>query len=95
MKTGKLFLMALLDQEFPGKIYPVNPVAKEIDGLKAYPRIAVIPGSVDLAIILVPSRQCLTVIKECARKRVKGVVLFTAGFRETHTSRASMTVPDF
>jgi acyl-CoA synthetase (NDP forming) len=43
MKTGRLFLMALLDQGYPGHIYPVNPQAKEIDGLKAYPSVASIP----------------------------------------------------
>ncbi len=40
MKTGRLFLMALLDQGYPGHIYPVNPHAKEIDGLKVYPSVA-------------------------------------------------------
>ena len=53
MKTGRLFLMALLDQGYPGHIYPVNPQAREIDGLKAYPSVASIPGAVDLAIVLV------------------------------------------
>ena len=54
MKTGTVFLMALLEQGFPGPIYPVNPQAEEIHGIKAYPRVADIPGPVDLAIILVP-----------------------------------------
>jgi acyl-CoA synthetase (NDP forming) len=83
MKTGKIFLMALLDQKFAGKIYPVNPNAGEIDGIKAYPSIEAIPGPVDLAIILVPSDQALPVVKACAEKGVKGAVLFTAGYRET------------
>ena len=83
MKSGKIFLMALLDQKFPGKIYPVNPNASEIDGIKAYPSIEAIPGPVDLAIILVPSNQTLAVVKACADKGVKGAVLFTAGYKET------------
>ena len=37
LKVGKLFLMALIDQGFQGPIYPVNPNAEEIDGLKTYP----------------------------------------------------------
>ena len=85
MKTGRLFLMALLDQGFPGRIYPVNPQAKEIDGLKAYPSVASIPGPVDLAIVLVPHDRTLSVIRECATKGVKGAVLFTAGYKETGT----------
>ncbi len=85
MKMGKLFLMALLDQGFPGHIYPVNPEAEEIDGIKAYPSVSAIPGSVDLAIVLVPHGHALSVVRECADKGVKGAVLFTAGYRETGT----------
>jgi len=85
MKTGSIFLQALLDQGFSGRIYPINPKAKTIDGLKAYPRMADIPDPVDLAIILVPSQQALAAVRECAAKGVKGAVLFTAGFSETGT----------
>ncbi|MFO7965176.1 MAG: CoA-binding protein [Desulfobacterales bacterium] len=85
MKMGRLFLTALLDQNFPGTIYPVNPSATEIDGLKTYPAVSEIPGPVDLAIVLVPHDQTLSIVKECAEKKVKGVVLFTAGYGETGT----------
>jgi len=83
LKTGRLFLTAFQDQKFPGQIFPVNPNAEEIDGLKAYPDILSIPAAVDLAIVLVPSRFTLSVIKDCVRKGVKGAVLFTAGYGET------------
>ena len=85
LKTGKLFLLALLDQNFAGNIYPVNPSVSEIDGLKTYPNVTAIPGPVDLAIVLVPSQFTLPVIKECVEKGVKGAILFTAGYRETNT----------
>jgi acyl-CoA synthetase (NDP forming) len=85
MKTGKLFLMALKDQGYPGPIYPVHPEAREIDGLKTYPSLSAIPGPVDLAIILVPHSSALPVVRECAAKGVKGAVLFTAGYKETGT----------
>ena len=85
MKMGKLFLMALQDQGYPGHIYPVHPEAGEIDGLKAYPNISAIPGPVDLAIILVPHHMALPVVKDCTAKGVKGAVLFTAGYKETGT----------
>jgi len=83
MKTGKLFLLALLEQEFAGRIYPVHPEASEIEGLQVYPSVSAIPGPVDLAIVLVPHYSALSVIRECAAKGVKGAVLFTAGYRET------------
>ena len=85
LKTGKLFLMALQDQKFAGDIYPVNPNTGEIDGLTTYPSITAIPGPVDLAIVLVPSRHTLPVMEACVEKGVKGVVLFTAGYGETGT----------
>ncbi len=85
MKGGKVFLTGLLEQGFPGPIYPVHPEADVIDGLKAYPTVSAIPGPVDLAIILVPHHRVLPVIRECAEKGVKGVVLFTAGYKETGT----------
>jgi acyl-CoA synthetase (NDP forming) len=85
MKTGRVFLTALLDQGYRGKIYPINPLAKEIDGLKTYKRLSDIPDPVDLAIVLVPHQKTLDVIRQCVAKGVKGAVLFTAGFRETGT----------
>jgi len=86
LKVGKLFLMALIDQGFQGPIYPVNPNAEEIDGLKTYPDLHSIPGPVDLAIILVPHSNTLSIIQDCAKKGVKGAVLFTAGYKETGTA---------
>ena len=85
LKTGSVFLTALLEQGYSGRIYPVNPRADEIAGLKAYPSVADIPGQVDLAIVLVPQPQALDVVRECVAKGVKGAVLFTAGFSETGT----------
>jgi len=86
MKTGTVFLMALLEQGFSGPIYPVNPQAEEIHGIKAYAKVADIPGPVDLAIVLVPHWNSIPVVKECADKGVKGAVLFTAGYKETGTA---------
>jgi len=86
MKTGAVFLLGLLEQGFPGPIYPVNPQAEEINGLKAYPRVGDIPGPVDLAIVLVPQQNSLAVVRELAAKGVKGAVLFTAGYKETGSS---------
>ena len=85
LKTGSVFLTALLDQGYSGQIYPVNPQADEIAGLKSYPRVADIPGPVDLAIVLVPRPKALDVVRECVAKGVKGAVLFTSGFSETGT----------
>jgi acetyltransferase len=86
MKIGKVFLTALLDMDFEGDIYPVNPYTPEVDGLKSYPNISSIPGAVDLAIVLVPHHSVLSVLRECVAKGVKGAVLFTGGFGESGTN---------
>jgi len=58
-KIGTLFLLALKDQGFPGPIYPVNPNATEIEGLRAYPCVADLPDPVDMVPTLV-SPTCRT-----------------------------------
>ena len=67
---------------FKGDIYPVNPKRDEIQGLKCYPEIAAIPGSVDLAILAVAATAVAGAVKACGEKGVKVIVLFSAGFAE-------------
>ena len=68
---------------FPGTIYPINPKASEIMGLRAYPTIMNVPGSVDLVIFNVPFRISDRIMADCAAKGVKFAHVFTAGFSET------------
>ncbi|MBS7621086.1 CoA-binding protein [Candidatus Bathyarchaeota archaeon] len=82
LKYGYSLLKNLLDLEFKGNIYPVNPNAEEILGLKAYPNVNAIKEDLDLAIIIVPASKVPQVMRECAEKRVKGVVVCSSGFRE-------------
>ncbi len=82
-KPGLVFLQALLDPGFKGKVYPINPNADEILGLKAYPDVSKVPDGIDLAIILVGVEQLMEVIRKCAQKRVKAAIVFTSGFGET------------
>ncbi len=89
MKTGKLYLLALRDLGYKGKIVGVNPKADEIDGVICYPSIAAIPDSIDLAIVLTPHHHTLPVIEECGEKGVKGVILFTAGYKESGTEEGA------
>jgi acetate---CoA ligase (ADP-forming) len=65
-----------------GAVYPINPNAEEILGLKCYPSVLIVPGPIDLAVIVIPSRQVLNALVECGEKGVKGVVIISAGFRE-------------
>lgn len=84
-KIGYRLIDALTSNQFHGTIYPVNPHATEVAGLKAYPSIGSISGSVDMAIIAVPRDAVLSVVDECAAKGVRAIVVITAGFAETGT----------
>ena len=81
--VGLGFLKGLLELGFPGPIYPVNPKASEIHGLKAYPNVREIPGPVDHVTSLIPAHLTPQLIEDCGAKGVRVVHLFTAGFAET------------
>jgi acyl-CoA synthetase (NDP forming) len=70
------------DQKFQGAIYPVNPMRAEIQGLKAYASIADLPEAPDVAIVAVPADIAVQAVADLAKRGVKGVVMFTAGFAE-------------
>ena len=78
---GRLFLEGFSRMGYK-EIYPVHPTEKELLGLKAYPSIKEIPVDIDLAISLVPRTEVLKLTQECAEKGVKGLLLFTSGFKE-------------
>ena len=84
-RPGQLFLQALLRPGYRGRIYPVNPNAQEILGLKCYPSVASLPETPDLAIVVAPTAAAVSVVQECAERGVKAAVLFTAGFSELGT----------
>ncbi|MDY6907070.1 MAG: CoA-binding protein [Chloroflexota bacterium] len=80
---GQGFLRGLIDFGYQGDIYPINPKAKEIGGLRAYPSILDVPGPVDHTISMIPAPMTLKLAEECGAKGVKVLHLFTAGFSET------------
>ncbi len=81
-KLGYAVLANLKEGGYPGRLYPVNPKADEILGLKTYPSVLDIPGAVDLAVIVIPYRFVPDVLEQCGEKGVPAVVVISAGFRE-------------
>jgi acyl-CoA synthetase (NDP forming) len=79
---GRVVFERLQSFGFTGPLYPVNPSASEINGVRAYATVTACPGPVDLAIIVVPHRQVETVVQDCERAKVKGLVISTSGFQE-------------
>src|SRR5260370_32508483 len=80
---GNRLLDGLIKQRFAGPIYPVNPKAAEIAGLRCYSSTRDLPDGVDLAVISVPKGAVLEVIDQCAARGVRAVVIITAGFAAT------------
>lgn len=78
---GRLFIEGFRDMG-RARVYPVNPKREEILGIKAYPSISAIPDPVDLAVLLTPTEAVLGLVKEAVDKKLKGVVVFAAGFGE-------------
>ncbi len=68
---------------FLGKIFPVNPFAAEILGMKCHPSILKVPEPVELAVIAVPHSIVLKAVDECIKKKVKAVIIISSGFGES------------
>ncbi len=79
---GGRVLGNLLSTGFTGTVYAVNPRAEEVSGLTAYNHVADIPDKVDLAVVVVPAREVLDVVDDCATAGVKALLVISAGFAE-------------
>ena len=79
---GRELLRNLVNYEFNGKVFPVNPKAEVIHSMKVYTTVLQIYDEIDLAVIVVPKQHVLQALEDCGRKGVKGVVVLSAGFRE-------------
>ncbi len=80
----------LMEYGFQGQLYLVNPKGGTILGQPAYPSLADIPGEVDLAIIITRANLVLDIVDECHRKGVGGLVVISAGFKETGADGAQL-----
>jgi acetyl coenzyme A synthetase (ADP forming)-like protein len=81
---GRRVLDALVENHFAGLIFPVNPRANDLAGLRTYPSIKDVPQAVDLAILTVPRDAVLPVVDDCAQGGVRALVVITAGFAEVN-----------
>ncbi|MBI3069335.1 MAG: CoA-binding protein, partial [Betaproteobacteria bacterium] len=67
---------------YPGRLYPVNPRYREINGGKCYPALAELPEAPDLALILVNASRVAEVLRQCGEKGVPYAIVFSSGFSE-------------
>lgn len=81
-KVGHDIFANILRGNFQGTLYPVNPRARHILSVRAYPSVKDIPDEIDLAMIIVSPKIALQAVADSIEKGVKGVVIVSAGFRE-------------
>jgi acyl-CoA synthetase (NDP forming)/GNAT superfamily N-acetyltransferase len=85
---GQVLLRNLLMGGFTGTVYPVNPEARSVASVRAYPSVTDVPDEVDLAIVVVPAAEVAGVVEACAVKRVGALVVVSAGFGELEPAGA-------
>ena len=89
--VGHALLRNLLQHEFAGPVYPVNPAADHVAGVPAVADVNDVEGPVDLAIVVVPAAEVPGVVEACGRKGVKAVIVISAGFAEAGPEGAALS----
>ena len=80
--TGRV-IVNLQKSNYSGKLYLVNPKHEKISGMTCYPSLSDIKAEVDLVCVVVPYLKVADIVKECVEKKVKAVVIISAGFSES------------
>ena len=79
-----------IQRGYKGKIYPVTPSNPTVFDLKAYKSVLDIPNDIDLAVVATPNKTVPLVIEEVGKKRIKGAIIVTAGFKEVDNNGAKL-----
>jgi acyl-CoA synthetase (NDP forming)/RimJ/RimL family protein N-acetyltransferase len=87
---GHELLRNLQRSGFQGPIWPVNPHAEHVGSVRAVDSIMDIADDVDLAVVVVPAASVASVVEECGRKQVYGVVVLSSGFAEAGPEGAAL-----
>jgi acyl-CoA synthetase (NDP forming)/GNAT superfamily N-acetyltransferase len=80
--AGHEVFRSLLAHGFEGPVYPVNPSAPHVASVRAYADVRDVPDEVDLAVVAVPAAGVADVVRACAEKRVRGLVVLSGGFAD-------------
>ncbi len=89
-KVGHAILNNLIRFQYQGQLYPVNPSAPDILGLRTFRRVSEIGREVDLAVISVPARSVPGTLIDCAHSGVRAAVIVSAGFKESGPEGAKL-----
>jgi len=91
-KVGNTVLKQLMGRNF--KLYPVNPQAGKILGMKSYASVLQIPAEVELAVIATPGATVPTILDQCGKKKIKHVIIISAGFKEIGNTKLEKELQD-
>ncbi|WP_300680393.1 bifunctional GNAT family N-acetyltransferase/acetate--CoA ligase family protein [Nocardioides sp.] len=80
---GQVLVRNMVNADFTGRVYVVNPNSSAVSGMPAYKRVQDIDADVDVAIVAVPAEAVQDVVLDCAAKGIHGLVIISAGFAET------------
>lgn len=81
-KVGNTVLTNIINSSYSGKIFPINPRANKVCDLPCYKNVLEVPDDIDIAIFVIPGKFCCAVAEECGKKKVKGLIIISAGFKE-------------
>jgi acetyl coenzyme A synthetase (ADP forming)-like protein len=93
-KIGNSVMKNLINGGYKGTIYPINPSADEIMGLKAYKSVKDVPGVIDVAVFAIPAKFVAQALVECGEKKIPGAVLIPSGFAETGNVEGQKEIQD-
>ena len=80
---GNRVIRNLVEFDFKGPIYPINPKADEVRGIKAYKSIMDVPDGVDVVHMVIPAKFVPQAVEDCGIKKVKNIIINSGGFSET------------
>ncbi len=89
-KVGHDILKNIIQYGYQGSVYPINPGATEILGVKTYASLADVPGKIDLAVIVVPAKNVIETIEQCGAKEIDSAIIISAGFKESGIEGAKL-----
>lgn len=89
--VGQALMDNLINSDYAGTVFPVNIKHDHVHSVRAYDSVLEIPDPVDLAIIATPASTVPQIVEECGQAGVKGVVIISAGFKETGREGEKMT----
>ena len=75
---------------YKGTVFPISPTRDKVFGKKAYKSVLDVPKSIDLAVIVTKNQIVPTVLEECGKKKIKGAIVITAGFKEVDEEGAKL-----